>query len=375
MTGRQRLLDTFAGKRTDRVPVAPFFYNNVVNERNGGVPEDPIAACAALYRQYGFDMLLRNYNVPAYLEEACLSCDAWRVEVRNTGDVGTSWEEITTITTPERTMTQRKSLRRVTQYEVVEAPVECFIREPEDFEQFLKYQPPVPQYDCSVVTHARSVVGDDGLTGPWVHGVFNLCGTYRKLEDLLMDPYTDEAFFAALMEYFLQRLFRTVEQIIAAGADFISLSGNMASGSMAGPNLFEEFIMPYEMRLIDRIHACGAKVLYHNCGDARFLLPLYDRMHLDLYESLTPPPYGDTELLTALETIRPPTVLSGNIDQIHFLMEASPEEVYERVRETVSAVKKRGSFVLACTDYLSEGTPEANLRAFAEAGFQFGRYE
>ena len=42
MTPRELLLDTFNGKRTERVPVAPFIYNNLVNEYNGGASADPI---------------------------------------------------------------------------------------------------------------------------------------------------------------------------------------------------------------------------------------------------------------------------------------------------------------------------------------------
>ena len=374
MTSRQRLLDTLEGRPTDRVPVAPFIFSNVVNERNGGHPADPIAACIEIYRQYGFDILLRNYIMDDYLDETKISCDTWHVEKRCEGDVGNNWDEITTITTPERTMTQRKSLRRVTPNEVVEAPTEYYIKEPEDFEQFRKYQPPIPKYDCSLVTHARELVGDEGLTGPWVHGVFNVCGSYRDLADVLADLCDEPEFFAEMMEYFYDRVTAFIGQVIDAGADFISLSGNMANGTMVGPVLFEEYVMPYEMRLIDWIHARGAKVIYHNCGDARSLLPLYNRMHIDMFESLTAPPYGDTDLEEALQVVQPPTALSGNIDQIHFLMTATPQEVYDKVRDTILQVKKRGCFVFACTDYLLEKTPEANLQAFADAAFCYGGY-
>lgn len=347
----------------------------MVNERNGGVPSDPIAACIDLYKQYGFDILLRNYIISSYMDETRISCDTWRAETRLEGDVGNNWDEITTITTPERVMTQRKSMRRVTPYEVVEAPTEYFIKEPEDFEQFKKYQPPLGRCDCSDVTHARQLVGDAGLTGPWVHGVFNLCASYRDLADVLADLYDDPDFYAEMMEYFYVRVTDFIGQVIDAGADFISLSGNMANGSMVGPVLFEEFVMPYEMRLIDFIHQRGAKIIYHNCGDARSLLPLYNRMHLDMFETLTEPPYGDVDLEEALQVVQPPTVLSGNIDQINFLMTATPEEVAEQVKRVILRVKERGSFVFACTDYLREGTPEANLQAFAEAALRYGVYD
>ncbi|MPN31943.1 hypothetical protein SDC9_179418 [bioreactor metagenome] len=143
---------------------------------------------------------------------------------------------------------------------------------------------------------------------------------------------------------------------------------------MAGPKMFEQFVMPYEMRLIEAIHRAGGKMIYHNCGDARFLLPLYGKMGIDLYESLTAAPFGDTVLEDALLQIPLPTVLSGGIDQIQFLKTATPSEVSARVRDVLSLVKQRGGFILAASDYFSEGTPPENLQAFANAAREFGKY-
>ena len=374
MTGRQRLLDTFAGKKTDRIPVAPFIHTNLVNEKLGNEQGDPIRACLELYQKYGFDVILRNCIPGDHLKAGYVTNENWKYDSRTVGDLNSSWDVYATITTPERVLTEKTSYRRVTPNEVVSAKTECLIKGPEDLEQFKKYQPPVLKYDLSLITHAREVVGDHGLTGPWVDGVFNTCGGHRYLGDLLQDPYEDEDFFFDMMEYFYGRVASYVEQVFDAGADFISVSGNMASGSMAGPNMFRKFIMPYEQRLIDLAHSKGGKVIYHNCGDAKYLLPIYNEMKIDMYESLTAPPYGDTDLEYALNTIAPPTVLSGNLDQIHFLKIASPDEIRAAVKQVMDLAKPRSSFIFACTDYLCEGTPDENIFAMAEAGQEFGVY-
>lgn len=374
MSGRELLLDTFQGRPTERVPVAPFIFNNVIREKKNGVPEDPIAACADYYREFGFDLLLRNYIVADYLDERRISGPSWQVEVTTPEETGDAWEEITVITTPERKMRQIKSFRRITKNTVVEATGEYFIKSPEDFEQFRKYQPSIGRIDTSQIEHARAIVGQDGLACTWVKGAFNIAEAYRGLEELLTDPYADEAFYCELVSYFQDRLDTVLRQMIAAGSDVICIEGNMANGSMAGPRLFEEFVMPYEDRVIDEIHRNGCLCMYHNCGDAKSLLPLYDRMKMDLYESLTPPPYGDTPLSEALEVIKPPKVLSGNLDQIDFLVRATPEEVRIRVKEILELAKQRGHFILATSDYFSEGTPEANIVAFSEAAHEYGWY-
>ena len=374
MNGRQLLLDTFLGKPTERVPVAPFVFNNVVNEAHGGIPEDPIAACADYYRKYGFDMLLRNYIIEDVTSEERISCSSWQVETERKGNLNQSWEERTVITTPERKLTQVRSYRRVTPNIVVDAASEYFIKSPEDFEQFKKYQPPLGKIDCSQVVHAREVVGEEGVACTWTHGAFNITERYRGLQDLLTDPYEDEDFYRDMMEYFTERLIDGIRQLIRAGSDLICFEGNMANGSMAGSRLFGEFVMPYENRIIDAIHEEGCFCIYHNCGDARVLLPYYDEMKMDMYESMTPPPYGDTILSEALEVIKPPKVLSGNLDQIDFLVHATPDQVRQRVKEILELAKPRGHFILATSDYFSEGTPEENIYAFAKAAREFGGY-
>lgn len=373
MTSRELLLDTLNGRKTPRVPVAPFFYNNIVNEAHGGASSDLIRDCAALYREYGFDILLRNYIMMDYLDESFVSAPNWRVE-KQIREVALGWNEVCTITTPERTLRQVKSFRKVSENETVEATTEYFIKEEADFRQFEKYQPPLPKYDCSKLTYAREVVGEDGLVGTWIHGAFNMAGMHRKLDDLLMDPYEDEDFFADMLDYFSSRVIDLVSQLIGAGCDFLSVSGNMASGSMAGPKLFEEHILRHEARLIDAIHAAGGRMIYHNCGDAKYLLPLYAKMGIDMYESLTEAPYGDTVLADALRIIPPTSVLSGGVDQISFLRNATPAEVRARVKTVLELAKPRGAFILAASDYLSEGTPPENIRALAEAGLEYGRY-
>lgn len=373
MTPRELLLDTFNGKRTERVPVAPFIYNNLVNEYNGGASADPIADSVALYKRFGFDILLRSYIMTDYLDESFVSCEHWKVE-KQIKQAALGWNEICTITTPERVLRQTKSFRKVSDNETVEATTEYFIKEEADFRQFEKYQPSLPQYDCAKLTRARELVGDGGLSGTWIHGTFNMVGLHRKLDDLLMDPYVDEDLYSDMIAYFTDRMIALVPQLIGAGCDFLSVSGNMASGSMAGPKMFEEFVMPHEMRLIEAIHRASGRMIYHNCGDAKYLLPLYAKMGIDMYESLTEAPYGDTVLSEALSVIPPPTVLSGGVDQISFLKVATPQQVRERVKTVLELAKPRGAFILAASDYFSEGTPPENLQALANAGFEFGKY-
>ena len=91
------------------------------------------------------------------------------------------------------------------------------------------------------------------------------------------------------------------------------------------------------------------------------------------YESLTPPPYGDTQIERAVEVFGKGTTLSGNIDQITLLRQGTPGEIEAAVRATLDAVRGKCSFILATTDYFNENTPHDSIHVLAEAGRRHGR--
>ena len=45
-----------------------------------------------------------------------------------------------------------------------------------------------------------------------------------------------------------------------------------AAASLVGPQIYEEFVLPYEQKLVDGLHAMGAKVRLHICGNTRRIL-------------------------------------------------------------------------------------------------------
>jgi uroporphyrinogen-III decarboxylase len=66
--------------------------------------------------------------------------------------------------------------------------------------------------------------------------------------------------------------------------------------------------------------------------------------------------------------------LRGNIDQVEFLMKATPAEVKARTRALIEKVKSRGNWILSSTDFFFDGTPYENIKAFADTGREFGQY-
>ena len=381
MNGRELLTATLQGKRTDRVPVSPFIAPNNIYEMFHYIPEidtffDPpdfdLAEKFVAYHDYfGFEVLFtQGHSGDSYVPS---SAENWEVGVTREGDRDKQ-HRITTVRTPAGELRQIMNFERSSPHMIVLAVEKYLIETRRDFEIFAKYVPPAQFMNPGMVRRARNAVGDKGLVNPCTHGAFNTIAQFRKLENVMMDPIADEGFYREEIQFLLDWQMAALRQVIKAGADCIEIGGNMAT-SCVGPEYFQRYVRDYENEMARQIHAEGAKVVYHNCGDAQLIMHLYNDMEIDMWGYLTGPPFGDVNLDDALRIIRPSMTLRGNIDQVEFLRTATVEQIKERVRRLLEKVKPRGNWILCTSDFPFDGLPYENMQAFADAGREYGRYE
>lgn len=383
MTGRERLIKVLNGEQVDRIPNAPFIFYNIIDEYFGKEKAESmdserhdlfyIEKGIELYERFGFDIILRTANIFEYLNEISDENGKWNVQNVREGNEE-EWTVSTTVSTPEKKLFQKKKYSKVTPHEIVEAITEYFIKDKDDFDQFVKYQPPMRQFETKHIAEARKILGDRGLLAPWAQGAFNSASFYRDVALLVMDPYIDEGFYREVIEYFSDRMFDLIKQLAAAGADIVCCGGNVANGTTAGPDFFTKHVLPFEKDFTGKVKDLGVRYLYHNCGNAKSLYTVYSSIGMDIFETLTAPPYADGDLELAFNTFDSDIVLSGNIDQIDFLVHAQSGEVRKKVKDILTLAKRHGNFILAASDYFSEGTPEENLRAYVDAALEYGAY-
>ncbi len=369
MTGRERLLRTLHQQPADVIPVSPFIHVNYIKEFFGDSDVDYVSQTPEVYRHFGFDVMHRNCS-PVYTAYGP-AARGWEFETARQQD-GRDETTTTTIHTPRGSVRAVEALRWTYEYDAEASAVEYPIKDEADLDLMQEFQPPAEPAIVSDILRAREAVGEDGVVAPWIQGAFNLAAFYyRKVDDLLVDAVLRPAFYDRLMSYCLNRYLPWVQQIIDAGVDVLCYAGNIANGKMVGPDFYRRHILPYEKRFVDFIQGQGVAVLYHNCGYARKLLPVYPSLGLRAYESLTPVPYGDTVLSEALDIFAGKTTLLGNIDQITLLREGTQDEIAACVREVLDTAHGRGHFILATTDYFNENTPHDNIHYLADAARRY----
>ena len=157
-----------------------------------------------------------------------------------------------------------------------------------------------------------------------------------------------------------------VESLRGAKYDILELGGGSASSSVISPKLFDEFVAPYDGKLIKLAHEAGQKISYHTCGGMMPILEQIAAMKPDAMETFTPPGMGgDTDLAEARRRIPHNICMIGGFDQYHFFQGCTPQQTRAEVRRCFEAAGKNGAFILCPSDQFFEGDPEL-LKVFGD---------
>ena len=254
--------------------------------------------------------------------------------------------------------------------------VEYPMKTQEDFEK-IQYLMPDPE-DPAAYAHVQDVIraaGEEALI-EWLAPyspdscITNALGHNRAMMLWADDP----AFFVGALHYFHDLHLKTIRMLCEAGAEVI-MNGWFQGGLGAGwsPEMYREVIQPMVKADADLVHRYGR--LYHVYDDGKCNAVLEDLAEagVDCLGTLTPPPVGDVDLADAKRRVGKRVCLKGNIDLYHVLMRGTPELVRQKVREAIEAAASGGGYILSTSDSVREGTAIENLRAYFDAGREFGQ--
>jgi uroporphyrinogen decarboxylase len=146
-----------------------------------------------------------------------------------------------------------------------------------------------------------------------------------------------------------------------------------ASNQIISPRFFEQFVLPYEKELHERILSLGIRhILCHICGEHNQNLPYWSEV-----------PMGDPGIVTlgnevSIETAKDffseRCIIAGNI-RPSVLQTGTPEQIRRMCKEVIETAKHypRG-FILMPGCEMPVNTPPSNVRAMMESVREYGRY-
>lgn len=200
----------------------------------------------------------------------------------------------------------------------------------------------------------------DHAVGGWVEGAFAECCDLRGINDFLADAACEEPeAIHAMLRIAAEQAARFAVLQVEAGADIIGIGD--AATSLISPDMFREYALPYQKRIVEAVHAAGGKTKLHICGNTTNVLPLMLETGTDII---------DLDWMVDLKRARAlaegkNVVYSGNYDPVAVLLQGTPERVREAVLSCAAICPDRYISSAGCE--VPRDTPPENLLAVAEA--------
>jgi len=203
----------------------------------------------------------------------------------------------------------------------------------------------------------REKVGKEKIIEGWVEGPIAEAADLRGINTVMTDFFDDPAFVRDLFAFVVEMELRFAREQVKAGADLIGVGD--AAASLVGPQLYEEFVLPYEKRLVDGIHAFGGRVRMHICGNTRRILGGMGRLGCEIVDldSLAP-------LNEARQQMAAGQVLLGNLNPVTALRNGNPEAVTRAIADCHRQAGMR--YIVGAGCEVPRDTPPENLRALCD---------
>jgi MtaA/CmuA family methyltransferase len=197
-------------------------------------------------------------------------------------------------------------------------------------------------------------VGGDRLIEGWIEGPCAEAADLRGLNTLMLDFYDDPGFVRDLFAFAVEMELRFAREQVAAGAELIGIGD--AAASLVGPEIYREFVWPYEKQMVDGVHALGVPVRLHICGNTRKILDGMGRLGCDIVDLDFLAPISE-----ARQAMGPNQILLGNLDPVRVLRDETPE----RIAAAVAACHRQSGdrFIVGPGCEVPRETHPRNLRA------------
>jgi len=194
-----------------------------------------------------------------------------------------------------------------------------------------------------------------------------LRGMEQALTDLVLNPAVVEAALERIY-FFHESVIRRTLEAAKGLIDFIYVAEDLGTQDalLMSPAAFRRFLKPWMRRMIELAYSFGAKVMHHDDGAIRTLLPELIETGIDV---LNPIQWrckgmGREELARDFGKL---VIFHGAVDNQQTLPFGTPEDVKREVEQNIRIFSKGKGYVVAPCHNIQPNTPTANILAMYEA--------
>jgi len=371
MNNKERFLTALNLEKPDRLPVTTHhLMKSYLDKYLDG------ADTQQFFDHFGLDPILWTDHIKPLenqrvitLEDrnAALTTEKWNISCRELSDpVYKTY--LYTITTPGGILSTT-----VQQNEHTSWIVEHLIKNKNDIDIIMNYAP-FYGADINSINKDAGKFGTRGLVRGNIpcFDIFGQPGCWQDLaclfgiENLIMESFDDPQWVHTILGFLRDRKLHYIKTLKGARFDLIELGGGDASTTVISPDIFRQFVAPYDRELISEAKNVDQKIVYHTCGGMMPILEDIRDMGPTAIETLTPRGMGgDVDLGEVKRRVGDDVCLIGGFDQGHFFMNSTVLETKKAVRDAFESAGEGGGLILSPSDHFFDASPEL-LRAFAD---------
>jgi uroporphyrinogen decarboxylase len=205
-------------------------------------------------------------------------------------------------------------------------------------------------------------------------GPFKLSWSLRgAMQHLLLDYIVQPDLVRELARRTTDYYLELHAMAIDAGAEIIGLEGDLAfnTNTLMAPDQYAEFLAPYHKEIVDNAHRRGAKIFKHSDGD---LWPILDMLVECGFDGIHPIQPQCMDIGDVKRHLAGKACVMGNIDCMYLLVDGTPADVEQSVRETIEAAASGGGYIMSSSNSIHPGCKPENYIAMVKAARKYGVY-
>jgi len=221
-----------------------------------------------------------------------------------------------------------------------------------------------------------SKVGDEysihgEITSPFDY-FLDLLGYENGLISLIMAPEKCKS----VLDKFTSGVLEIATKMCDKHIDAIKVSSPFAGMGFISTDQYNEFVLPYEKRIMKAIRQKGKQAYIHTCGSIGDRLELMRESHTSGLECLDPVPVGNVDLEDAFKRIGNDLFIKGNVDSINSLLYADDEKAKADVKQIIETGKTLGKgFILSTACSIAPKVAKERLLMLSQMIEKYGWYE
>lgn len=199
-------------------------------------------------------------------------------------------------------------------------------------------------------------------------------GTFlRRIDNFLMDIYTDQDKVEELLDVLMEKHLATLEKVCHSVGDIVDILRfgddlGMDSGPFMSPDKYKEIFKPRHRQLCDYVHKhSNMKTFLHSCGSIYALMPDLIEAGYDIINPVQTNVYNMEAERLKREFGRDIAFWGGGVNTRAILNRGTTQQVKDDVRRNIEILLPGGGFVFNPIHNIMPDVPPQNIVAMFEA--------